>query len=369
MHAIVYLLLVSLQFAALAAWLYSVLLVRAVGGGSGIVAFFRPLLVLVARFVRRSERLSRLLLRSERNFQLVDGFIERRGGIGEEASIQQWGGMWGLGVRLESADERTYMHAAGLLSTGGRRLLVHPWKDGPPPPVPERNDRSEDCIMFFHGRGGSIYEAARFEKYRLLHGIVPDRRTTVIAIDPHGIGSTDGFPDARSLREDVVHALRWADERGFRRSVLVGESLGGGIVAEGARAAVKRGVRVDAVVLCSTFSSLAAAIDSHPISRLLMPWDGVRRFAAEHWPIELDVASSIRALDRAGVPVHVLHGIDDSIIPVAHVYTMAFPTRRWTRATFQRIKNEDHEVMFTEEFAQRMRAVLANDLSIEQTTE
>ncbi len=143
-------------------------------------------------------------------------------------------------------------------------------------------------LVYFHGARvnltGSVYRLRGFR----------DAGFNVLAIDYRGFGrSTARQPSEESAYEDAEAAWRWLDGRvpDRARRILYGHSLGGPIAAEVAL----RGGGAAALVLESAFTSLA---DMTVLRGLLTQ--------------RLDLLDKLRRLD---LPVVVVHGAEDKIVP------------------------------------------------------
>ena len=198
-------------------------------------------------------------------------------------------------------------------------------------------------LVFVHGRGPSIHTTDRVHKCHHLQAL----GVTVVAIDPRGVGESKGIPSTESLASDVVLALRWANDRAQQRAqvILLGESLGGGIAAEGARLALQEGVHLDYLILLSTFETYARAIEEHFMIKTFLPFLWMRSMVARWNPIPLNVSDSIRALDDAGVKTRLYHGVEDGIISIEHLRHMKQQKRLWKNTLFIEIEKQGHDVM------------------------
>jgi fermentation-respiration switch protein FrsA (DUF1100 family) len=155
-------------------------------------------------------------------------------------------------------------------------------------------------VVYAHGN--ATVAGARSDLYRFLS----ERGWEVLAPEYRGYPGSDGAPSESGIARDMQAAWRWAVERfPAERIVLHGMSLGGGAVGT-----LLDDVAPGGLVLEATFTSVTALAERRapgvPVSWLLRhPFDTVGR--ASRW----------RAAN-ADVPVLVLHGDDDALIPVAH---------------------------------------------------
>jgi fermentation-respiration switch protein FrsA (DUF1100 family) len=147
---------------------------------------------------------------------------------------------------------------------------------------------AEITLVYFHGARvnltGSVYRLRGFREAGF----------HVLAIDYRGYGrSTARLPSEESVYEDAEAAWKWLDARVPDRSrrVLYGHSLGGPVAAEVAL----RGGGAAALILESAFTSLP---EMTPLGGLLSQ--------------RMDLLEKLRRLD---LPVLVVHGANDTLVP------------------------------------------------------
>jgi fermentation-respiration switch protein FrsA (DUF1100 family) len=152
-------------------------------------------------------------------------------------------------------------------------------------------------VLFAHGNAGNLTQYV--DLMRNLH----DRhRLSVMVFDYRGYGKSDGEPDEDGILEDACAAREWLAQRANLAEndiILMGQSLGGGIVVDLAADDGARGL-----VLLSTFTSLPDV-------------------AAHHFPLlptrqlmhnRLD---SIAKIGRYHGPLLQVHGDKDRVIPIS----------------------------------------------------
>ncbi|HUF18155.1 MAG TPA: alpha/beta hydrolase [Thermoanaerobaculia bacterium] len=166
-------------------------------------------------------------------------------------------------------------------------VKLHFWTfESPRQPAP--------LLIWFHGNGGNLSYRADTASELARRGI------STVTFDYRGYGRSEGNPTEHGLYNDSVAAYDYAiDELGVapRHIVLYGESLGGPYAAH---VAAKRGGR--GVIVENSFPSLVS----------------MARLAYPNLPFSFFVNRSLRTTDylnEAGVPVLVMHGKRDSIIP------------------------------------------------------
>src|SRR5579884_4319264 len=148
----------------------------------------------------------------------------------------------------------------------------------------------EPLLIFFHGNAGNITERAPEATEIARRGI------SVLLFDWRGYGKSDGTPSESGLFDDALAAYDFAHTQS-REIVLYGESLGGPYAAY---VATKRKARC--VIIENSFPSLAA------IGNALYRPLPLGIFA----PFSL---TTTRWLNQAGIPVLVMHGKRDAVIP------------------------------------------------------
>ena len=164
------------------------------------------------------------------------------------------------------------------VGAGGERL--HGWWLASP--------GAEYTLVYFHGARvnltGSVYRLRGFRAAGF----------NVLAVDYRGYGrSSPRLPSEDSVYEDATAAWEWLDQRVPERNrrILYGHSLGGAVAAEVAL----RGGGAAVLVLESSFTSVA---DMTRLGGLITQ--------------RLDLLDKLRRLD---LPVLIVHGAEDSVVP------------------------------------------------------
>ena len=220
-----------------------------------------------------------LLYLVQRSFQY---FPERRRTTPPAASVPE-----AEEVMLDTAD--------------GERVIV--WH------VPPREE--SPVFLYFHGNGGSL--RWRDERFRTL---ISDG-SGLVALSYRGYGGSSGRPTEKGLSEDAATAYAFAVTRyPAQRIVLWGESLGSALAI--ALAAEKP---VCCLVLEAPFTS---AVDVGARHYWFVP---VRLFMKDQFRSDLCAA-------RVRVPVVVVHGEKDAIVPIAlgkRLYELIHAPKRFVR--------------------------------------
>ncbi len=182
--------------------------------------------------------------------------------------------------------------------------------------VPAAGDGAAPLVVAAHGNAETIegwLEVAEAYRSRGVHVLLPEYR---------GYGGTPGSASQDALVRDFAAFLDATLARADvdpRRVVFHGRSLGGGVVL-----ALARERAPAAVVLESTFTSVA---------------DFARRFLVPRFAVR-DRFDNVAALRDLDLPVLILHGRPDRVIPVAHAHALAAAARRPTLVLHDRDHND-----------------------------
>jgi len=184
-----------------------------------------------------------------------------------------------------------------LTTADGEEL--HAWRVHalPSPREDGAADEPRGLVLYAHGNAGSIEH--RLAPARALAAMGVD----VLLFDYRGYGASTGRPSEEGTYLDAEAVHDWAvTDGGYApgRIVGFGESLGGAVVVELARRRALAGL-----VLESSFTSVPDRASE------LYPWLPVRWLAR-------DAYASIDKLGALELPILVLHGRADEVVPFAH---------------------------------------------------
>jgi fermentation-respiration switch protein FrsA (DUF1100 family) len=155
---------------------------------------------------------------------------------------------------------------------------------------------STRTVLFCHGNAGNI--SHRLVTIKSLHDLGYD----VFLFDYRGFGQSKGTPSEQGLYDDAEAAWEYlARTRGIEadRIILCGRSLGGAVAIELATRHT-----ASALVVESTFTNLA------DVGQIHYPFLPVKWILREHY-------DSISRISEIDCPKLVLHGRDDTLIPIA----------------------------------------------------
>lgn len=176
--------------------------------------------------------------------------------------------------------------------TTGDGVRLHSWFY----PAAAGSPRGHFVFLICHGNGGNI-------SHRLgLVRVLLETGAGVLVFDYRGYGRSSGRPSEAGTYRDAEAAHAWLRRRGFAGTNILayGESLGGAIATE---LAVRQ--PLGGLVLQSTFTS------STDMGREIFPWLPVGALARYRF-------DTLGKLPQVRVPVLVLHGRADTIIPFRH---------------------------------------------------
>lgn len=150
-------------------------------------------------------------------------------------------------------------------------------------------------VLFAHGNAGHLAYRAPF-----LRHLQQDQQVAVLAFDYRGFGRSAGRPSEVGVLSDARAARAWLAERANiapREIVLLGESIGGGVMVDLAAAEGARGL-----ILENTFTSVPDVAAFH------FPW----------LPVRLLMRTKFDSLGKIGNysgPLLQCHGDADTIVP------------------------------------------------------
>ena len=185
--------------------------------------------------------------------------------------------------------------------------------------APPRGDRP--VVLYFQGNGGGLNLRAR--RFRRL----TEDGLGLVALCYRGYGGSTGSPTEAGLLQDADAAYAFARQHyPVERIVVWGESLGTGVAV-----------------------ALAA---EHQVGRVLLesPFMSAMEIAASAYPfvpvrqLMKDPFRSDQRIARVSVPVLILHGVDDMVVPISHgerLFGLVRGPKRFIRLA--RANHNDHD--------------------------
>ena len=150
-------------------------------------------------------------------------------------------------------------------------------------------------ILFFHGNAGSLENRT----YKLNH--FKDLNVNFLIIAWRGFSGNVGKPNEAGLYRDAAGAIKWLKSKGIaeKNIILYGESLGTGVAIE-----IAQNKNYAGIILESPFTSMINVGKKHypffPVSFLLK-----------------DKFESYKKITNISVPILIIHGEIDKIVPFA----------------------------------------------------
>tara|TARA_B100000315_G_scaffold252640_1_gene289824 strand:- start:16 stop:768 length:753 start_codon:yes stop_codon:yes gene_type:complete len=158
-----------------------------------------------------------------------------------------------------------------------------------------KNINKSKTILFFHGNAGSLENRT----YKLNH--FKDLKVNFLIIAWRGFSGNKGHPNEINLYKDAESAIKWLKTKGINEKniILYGESLGTGVAVE-----VAQNKKYAGVILESPFTSMVN------LGRKYYPFFPVRFLLKDKF-------ESYKKINKISVPILIMHGEVDKIVPYA----------------------------------------------------
>jgi len=174
--------------------------------------------------------------------------------------------------------------------------------------VPAQGAQSKGTVIHYHGNAENMTTHFLFVHW------LPEEGFNLVVFDYRGYGDSEGAPSRKGTVEDgqaVIEAVRKMDSVDGGRLLILGQSLGGAIALASLAEGTRNGVR--AIAVDSSFVSYRG------VARDIYGRIPILGWAA--WPLigwlvteELSPVSVLSRLE--GIPILILHGDQDKIVPV-----------------------------------------------------
>ena len=148
-------------------------------------------------------------------------------------------------------------------------------------------------ILFFHGNAGSL----KNRTYKLNH--FKDLKVNFLIFAWRGFNGNKGKPSEIGLYKDAESAIRWLKTKGINEKdiILYGESLGTGVAVE-----IAQNKNYAGVILESPFTSMVN------MGKKYYPFFPIRFLLKDKF-------ESYKKLNNISVPILIMHGKVDKIVP------------------------------------------------------
>mgnify|MGYP002885565750 CR=1 FL=1 len=199
----------------------------------------------------------------------------------------------------------------------------------------KKNLTKNKTLVFFHGNAGSLENRI----YKL--NLIKDFDLNFLIIAYRGFSGNKGKPTERGLYEDALSALKWLKTNYSIKDkdiIIYGESLGTSISIE-----VSQNKKYSGIILESPFTSMTDAAKHYypylPVSLLLK-----------------DKYDSIEKIKNINIPILVMHGKKDKIIPF-EMGKKIFESANQPKF-FYSPDNDDHMMNYDENLLKTIRSFL-----------
>jgi fermentation-respiration switch protein FrsA (DUF1100 family) len=164
-------------------------------------------------------------------------------------------------------------------------------------------------VLFLHGNAENISTHLAAVYW------LPARGFNALLLDYSGYGASEGAPSLAGLQEDIAAAMRWltaAPAIDPGRLVVFGQSLGAAAaITFVARSPHRRYVR--ALIADSAFASYRGIV-REKLASFWLTWP----FQWLAWSVPDDLSPLAAIADVSPIPLLLVHGERDTIVPVAH---------------------------------------------------
>lgn len=174
---------------------------------------------------------------------------------------------------------------------------------------------TQTVLFYCHGASSNRGKKHRVEFYQVYQQL----GYTIIAFDYRGYGDSKGTrPNETSVISDCHAVMKWTIEQFPTHKIIVwGHSLGTGISTKFMSEVADNSCtyQISGLILESGFMSATEAAKHFPAAKY-WNWFGITRGKI---PRSLEgIFPSIDLLPRVNVPVQLIHGLDDFVIPYEH---------------------------------------------------
>ncbi|MCH9689972.1 MAG: lysophospholipase [Gammaproteobacteria bacterium] len=190
--------------------------------------------------------------------------------------------------------------------------------------------KKNPTLIIFHGNAGHIGGRMPLARYLIQRGF------GVLLLEYRGYGGNRGRPTEQGFYEDARAGIRYLSQKNapVQHLLLYGESLGTGVATKMA----EEYPNVCGLILQSPYTSLTSLGQYHYPWIPITPWD---KF------------DSLSRMKKIHVPLLILHGTEDTVIPYQEGETLfraANQPKQWVR-----LQSQGHAHLWTDEFLDTIR--------------
>ena len=192
-------------------------------------------------------------------------------------------------------------------------------------------EKNGDYLVYLHGNAQNISNRKPDLKAFMDEGF------GIIAVSYRGFGTSEGSPSEEGLYNDARAAISFLKDKGIKEKniILYGESLGTGIATKMATE-----IEAEALVLEAPYTSIADRAQE------IYPFIPIKLLLRDNF-------ESIEKIKTINIPVLILHGEKDMVVPTHHgkaVYAAANNPKKLVL-----FKNNGHNNRNVEEIAKLVR--------------
>lgn len=183
-------------------------------------------------------------------------------------------------------------------------------------------DKNKPAVLFFHGNSTQM---ANFTPHLLP---IVENKNAVFSVEYRGFGNSEGKISQEKMFSDGAEVFDFIKKKGYKRIILIGYSFG-----TAASLGVSTLRPANGVVLIAPFASLTRLVgEKVPLSNLVLKDD----YPSEDYIKDLTV------------PLLILHGNQDPLIPYQHAETL-YQNAGSPDKTFILSEGFNHKQMFFDE--------------------
>lgn len=175
-------------------------------------------------------------------------------------------------------------------------------------------------VLFAHGNAATRAMSGRVATAALMSNKLD---ANVISFDYRGFGDSTGLPSEEGMTLDAQAAYDYAISKGATpdKIILLGQSLGTGVMSNFARKLSSEGINIRAVVLAAPFLSVSKLLETYKLGGLfplfspLRSLPQIRDYLFTFLRHKYNTSDNLHAISS---PVLIAHSVDDLEIPVEH---------------------------------------------------